>query len=130
MLIEIFEPILVASVQEARQLELRPQELQLCQAVAQLYKETGRAVTIRELSKHLNWKEKRVYKEVQRAVEDRVVRYEPLTRKKNVKRILPCGESTNRFLPPPKNVLKNNPEIGKKVKYVHPFTGKWRAVSR
>jgi hypothetical protein len=124
------EPVLVASVQKARVLELPEQEVQVGEAIARLYKKTGQAVRFQELTKHLGWTEKRVYKDVQRAVQDRLVVYEPGTRPKNEKRLLPHDEATERFLPRPKSVLKNNPEIGKKVKYVHPFTGKWKAVRR
>jgi energy-coupling factor transporter ATP-binding protein EcfA2 len=126
---KIFEPVLVASVRKASLLELPAEELQVSQTIAHLYKETGQAVTIRELAKHLNWREKRVYKYVQRAVGDRIVTQESGTRERNVKRFLPRGQVT-RFLPQPEKVLKNNPKIGKKVKYVHPFTGKWKRVCR
>jgi energy-coupling factor transporter ATP-binding protein EcfA2 len=123
---KIFEPVLVARVRESP-----VQELQVSQAIARLNKEKGRAVTIKELAKHLNWKPKLTYKRVERAVDDRLIEYElGPPREKNVKPLLARDEATKRFLPPPKRVLKDNPEIGKKVKYVHPFTGKWRVVSK
>jgi len=34
------------------------------------------------------------------------------------------------FLPSPTSVLKSNPAIGKKVKYIDPFTGTWKKVQR
>jgi hypothetical protein len=39
-------------------------------------------------------------------------------------------EASDGFLPRPKSVLRNNPEIGEKVKYVDPFTGRWREVRK
>jgi len=127
---KIFEPALVASVREASLLESPAPVLQVRQAIVQLNKETGQGVTIRELAKHLNWNEKRIYKYVQRAAEDGVVDEEPGTRERNLKRFLPRVETTKTFLPRPKDILKANPEIGKKAKYIHPFTGKCKVIRR
>jgi len=62
-------------------------------------------------------------------VKHKLIEYESGTREKNVKRLL-AGREASGFLPHPRKVLKRNPEIGKKVKYVDPFTGKWRKVKR
>jgi hypothetical protein len=125
---KIFEPVLVASIHRAHNPELPQQQLELMKAIEQLHEKTGDAISIRDLVKRLRWTKKRVYKEVQRAVKNRTIRSEAVTREKNVKRFLPNNTKTEHFLPRPKQVLKNNPAIGKEVKYVHPFTGRWRVV--
>lgn len=121
----IFEPVLYANITEAP-----AEDLQLSRAVAALAKRKKRAVKIKELLKYLNWNHSMVYKHIKSAVRNRLVKYEPGTREKNEKRLLARAETTKGFLPTPTAVLQNNPNIGKKVKYVHPFTGKWKTVRR
>ena len=60
---EIFEPVLSANLREAP-----AEDLQLSRAVAALTKRKNRAVRIKELAEHLNWKKSLVYKHVKSAL--------------------------------------------------------------
>jgi hypothetical protein len=122
---KIFEPVLASTLRG-----LPTQELSIGQAVATLTKRLERAVTVRELATHLKWKIALVYKYLKKAVRHHLVEYEAGTRERNEKRLLARDEASDGFLPRPKSVLKNNPEIGEKVKYVDPFTGRWREVRK
>jgi hypothetical protein len=79
---KIFEPVLVTSVRKTSVADIPQEELQVGDAVAKLHKDTGHAVTIRELAKHLDLKAKRIYKLIQRAMHNRLIVYEPGTNKK------------------------------------------------
>jgi hypothetical protein len=70
-----------------------------------------------------------VYKHIKPALNHKLIEYESGTREKNEKRLLARKEAAG-FLPHPRLVLKRNPEIGQKVKYVDPFTGEWKKVER
>jgi DNA-directed RNA polymerase specialized sigma subunit len=102
----------------------------LAKAVKKLNKQLGRAVTVREISKNLGWEKSLVYKYLREAVQHKLLKYEPGNRERNEKRVLPACPVTEAFLPSPRLVLKKNPELGKKVKYVDPFTGSWKKVKR
>ena len=121
---DIFEPVFASTLRG-----VPTQELLLAKTVRKLHRRRNRAVTVHEVARKLNWKESRVYKHIKNAVKTGLIEYEHGTREKNVKRLIPRHHS-NRFLPHPKLVLKRNPEIGKKAKYVHPFTGEWTVVRR
>ena len=119
----ILEPALASTVYG-----LRTQELNLGRAVALLNKQLGRAVTAREIAGKLNWKDALVYKYLKPAVRNRLLEYEPGTREKNMKLLWANTDVTNGFLPSPKSVFQNNPEIGSEVRYVDPFTGEQKAM--
>jgi hypothetical protein len=122
---QILEPVLASTM-----LGLHTQELALGQAVVALSTRLGRAVTTREIAEELNWKDSLVYKHVKPAVRHRLLEYESGTREKNVKRLLARTDASDGFLPTPKMVFKNNPEIGAVSRYVDPFTGKKRVIRR
>ena len=85
---------------------------------------------MKEIAEELNWKAARVYKQLKIAAKGGLVKYEEGTREKNLKRVLPIGRGLSRFLPSPRMILKQNRELGNKVKYVDPLSGKWKAVRR
>ena len=120
----IFEPVFAST---RRGLPI--QALSLVEAVRQLNHQLKRGVTVHEIAKELNWKEPVVYKHIKPALNHKQIEYESGTREKNEKRLLACNQASG-FLPHPRLVLKRNPEIGRKVKYVDPFTGKWRKAKR
>ena len=113
-----------------RSVRIRAQEYVLGSAVAELHKRFRRAISVHEIAKKLEWKSSLVYKQLKRAVRKHLVRYEGGTREHNVKRVLPIDQGVGRFLPSPRSVLKHYPELGKKVKYVDPLSGKWKAVRK
>jgi len=121
----ILEPALRASMPDILG---RHQDLK--SAVGRLHKDRGRAVTADEIADELNWKIALVYKHLTAAVRLGLVMYEPETREKNQKRVLPTKATTPGFLPSPWKVFKNNPEIGPEARYVDPLTGKRKVLRR
>ncbi|MGA2647833.1 MAG: hypothetical protein ABSF15_24300 [Candidatus Sulfotelmatobacter sp.] len=98
-------------------------ELAIQRAVKKLSGDERRPVAISDLRKHLNWADGAVYKYVRMAVKHRLVEFEPGTREKNVKRLLPTDAVVGDFLPDPKKVLEHI-GIGKgKTTYINPLTG-------
>lgn len=120
----IFEPVFASTLRG-----LPAQASILAGAVRKLNHQLKRAVTTHEVAKELDWKESLVHKHKKIAVKRKLIEYEPGTREKNVKRLVTRIEAVG-FLPHPRQVLKRNPEIGRKVKYVDPFTGEWKKVKR
>jgi hypothetical protein len=121
----ILDPVFASTLQS-----LRAQENVLGGAVARLHKQLRRAVTVHEISDELGWKESLVYKHLKSALRKHLVKYEDGTREHNVKRVLPIDSGVGRFLPNPRSVLKHHSELGDRVKYVDPLSGKWKAVHR
>jgi hypothetical protein len=120
----ILEPVFASTLHN-----LPTQAVMLAEAVRKLNHRLKRPVTTHEIAKELNWKKALVHKHKKVAVKQKLIEYEPGTREKNVKRLIAHDEAVG-FLPHPRLVLKRNPEIGRKVKYVDPFTGKWKKVKR
>ncbi len=121
----ILEPVFATTLHRQRS-----QEDILGRAVAKLYERFQRAVTVREIAEELEWKGSLVYKRLKRAAKNRLVKYEDVTRERNLKRVLPIDQGVRRFLPSPRSVLKHYPELGDKVKFVDPLSGKWKVVKR
>jgi len=96
-------------------------ERELAAAVAALAKRSGKSVTIRQIAKKLKWKEKVVYKRAKAAAKSGLIEYEKETRERNLKLIRVRGDLENGFLPNPVDVLRHNPQIGERVRYVDPF---------
>jgi hypothetical protein len=109
---------------------LNQNELELQKAVIRLHKDLGRAVTTKEMMKELGWHESMTYKFVREAVKHKLVQYESGTRERNLKMILPIPDSYGTFLPNPRKVLDNAEELGQSIKYLDPFTGEWKTVTR
>jgi hypothetical protein len=120
----IFEPVFASTHRG-----VPTQASMLVEAVRKLNHRLNRPVTSREVAKELNWKEPLVYKHIKKAVNAGLIKYEHGAHEKNVKRLLPRHRAIG-FLPHPRLVLKRNPEIHRKVKYVDPFTGEWKKVER
>ena len=120
----ILEPVFASTLRG-----IRTQELDLGNAVAKLNKKLQRAASIQEIASELGWKDSLVYKHAKNAVQRRVLEYEPGTREKNEKRLLAREDGSEGFLPKPALVLKENPDIGKEVEYVDPFTGEEMIVT-
>jgi hypothetical protein len=121
----ILEPILAATLKGSN----TPEHV-VANAVAKLNKKLERSVTVHEIANELGWKEPRVYKHLKAAARRKLVKYEKGTRERNLRPVIARKEDPERFLPSPRSVMKRNPEIGMKVKYIDPFTGKWKKVER
>ena len=102
---------------------LNENELRLQTAVKALQKELGDAVTIKQIRNRLGWNQSLAYKYVRAAVEHKLIKYEPGTREKNVKRLLPIEGISAEFLPSPQKVLDNVAELGRSVEFIDPITG-------
>ena len=122
---KIFEPAFSSTLRG-----LPTQELNLVKAIATLNKTFKRSVTGREIARELDWNEKVVYKRAKEAEQSRLIEYEKGTRERNVKLISIASKVPSEFLPSPKIVFRHNPAIGKKVKYVDPFSGEWKTIKR
>jgi hypothetical protein len=120
----ILEPAMAATMRG-----VRTQEIQLATAVRSLSKH-DKEVSIRDLAAYLGWKEAVTYKHAKSAVEHSLVRYAPGVREQNRKPLMAVPLEHTSFLPRPRSVLKHNPEIGKEVQYIDPFTGKERTIAR
>ncbi len=121
----ILEPVFASTLHS-----MRAQKDAVSGAVSKLHKRFQRAVTVQEIADELGWKKSLVYKRLKRAIKNHLVKYEDGTRERNVKPVLPIDQGVSRFLPSPRSVLKHYPELGDKVKYVDPLSGKWKAVRR
>lgn len=122
----IFEPVFASILRR-----LPSDELKLAKAVATVTERSKkRGATAREIARELHWDSKKVYKLAHAAEQSGLIEYEQGTREHNVKPIRARDVWRRRFLPSPRNVLRRNPQIGKKVKYIDPFTGKWKVVKR
>jgi hypothetical protein len=121
----ILEPVFASTLHS-----VRAQKDVLGAAVAKLYKRSRKAITVKEVAEDLGWKESLVYKYLRKAVKNHLVKYEAGSRERNLKPILPIDQGVSRFLPSPESVLRHHPELGHKVKYVDPLSGKWKVVRR
>jgi hypothetical protein len=121
----ILEPVFASTLHNSQS-----QEHVLHNAVSKLSRRRKRAVSAREIAKELGWKESLVYKHLKIAERRRLIKYESGAHERNLKRVLPIEHEMGRFLPHPHSVLKHNPELGEKVKYIDPFTGKRKVVRR
>lgn len=101
-----------------------PQALRIADAVRRINSQTKRAVTVDEIQEQIQWEKPLVYKWLKRAADDGIVTYEPGTRPQNQKLVLPGPVRNLRFLPHPRLILQQEPELGDSVSYFDPFTGK------
>ena len=122
---QILEPILASTLKHTDS-----QEYAVAKAAAMLNRKLRRPVTVREIAEELRWKERLVYKHLKTALHRKLVRYKRGTRENNQKLIIAKHRDYRRFLPSPRSVLKHNPAIGKKVRYVDPFTGRRKRITR
>jgi hypothetical protein len=105
-------------------------ELWVQRAVERLRKESGQAVTISQVREYLEWNQSMTYKFVKAAAEHKLITYEPGTKEKNVKRLLPGAKTTSRFLPSPRRLIQDVKELGPSLEYVDPITGEVKTLVR
>ena len=121
----ILEPILAASLKGSD-----APEYKVARAVAKLNKRLNRPVTVHEIATKLHWKDSRVYKHLKTAARRKLVTYEKGTRERNLRPVVAGRGRAGSFLPSPRSVLRRNPAIKGKVKYVDPLTGEWVVYRR
>jgi len=109
----------------------RPQqEIEIAAAVRKLHSRRKRGVTVKEISGFLNWTTDKVYKHKKAVVRHHLIEYEPGTRERNQKRLMPGRKQHRDFLPTPEMVMNANPQISDRVSYVDPLTGLKTTVRR
>jgi hypothetical protein len=107
-----------------------PQALRIAESVHRIQAELHRPVTVREVAQEQGWELPLAYKWVKVAVRDKVVSYEPGTRARNQKRLVSQKNRRTRFLPHPRRILGERPELNEQTVYFDPLTGEKRAVRR
>jgi hypothetical protein len=98
-------------------------EIELVRAVAKLTDQHGRGVTVDEIANALGGKYARVRKRVLAACEKKLISLVPGANERNVKYYRAMERPVGRFLPSPRTVLENCPELGDEAIYINPFTG-------
>jgi len=98
-------------------------EIAIQRVVKRLASETRQAVMIGTVRKELSWTKGMVYKYAHLAAKHGLVEFEPGTREKNIKHLLPTDDAVGNFLPNPKKVLEHIGRGGGKTEYVDPLTG-------
>jgi hypothetical protein len=109
---------------------VHPQVLRVAERVRELHKEVKRSVTTHELAEELNWENQVTYKWLKAAVTEDLVRLEPGTNEKNVKRYSPGRSQARRFLPDPVDVLNHFDELDESSGFLDPLTGKLKKLRR
>jgi hypothetical protein len=105
-----------------------PQALRVAECVRELHKEFKHSVTVAELVENLNWDRQLTYKWLTAAVKQDLVRLEPGTSAKNVKRYSPGRSQATRFLPNPVDVLNHCGELDELCEFLDPLTGKGKKL--
>ncbi len=122
---KVFEPSLAATVRA-----LHPREVQLVNSVEKLSGESRQGVTPKALADLLGWERPLVYKYLEMAVEHHSLEYEPGTRVRNQKLVIPAPGAQGGFLPRPLVVLEHRTDLPKVIKFIDPFTGKTKVLKR
>jgi energy-coupling factor transporter ATP-binding protein EcfA2 len=125
ILYHILNPALTATMHA-----INEHEIAVRTAVVTLSNELGHGVTGRQVREQLNWSKTMAYKYIEAAQEHKLIRCESGTRVRNKLRLLPVAGAVGKFLPSPKQVLKNAQGLGESVRYIDPLTGKTKVVRR
>jgi len=120
----IFERVFAATPRA-----IAAQDLQLTRVVARLNEEQGGPVTVKAVADALGWKPPLVYKTVRSAVAQNLVAYEGGTRARNVKRLVAISPEGSSFLPHPRSILADYPELGGSVTFTNPFSGEEETIA-
>jgi hypothetical protein len=115
---KILNPVFAATLEG-----IPGEEIELVRALAKLGEQQGRGVTVREIADSLGWRTAQVYKRLRAALAQKLISRDPGTHERNLKYYRGTERSVGRFLPSPRTVLENCPELGEEVIYVNPFTG-------
>lgn len=107
-----------------------PQALILAEGVRRLIRKTDKPVAAADLATFLGWERSLVYKWVQEAIEQNLIKYSVGTRQHNLKLLLPGAVQSRGFLPHPQVIFRARPEIGEQVRVIDPITGKPKIVKR
>jgi hypothetical protein len=102
---------------------VREQELEIAKAVRRIFDEKRLPVPIDEIAKDLGWQQPKVYKYIHDAATHNLIRFDPGTKPKNRKLVLPGLLNAQDFVPSPSQVFNANEELGEMVSYVDPISG-------
>ena len=102
-----------------------PMALEFAKAVRHLYSQQTKPVTTRDVAEHLAWDAPVAHKWRVVAVRHKLVQYKPGTYQNNQKLLFPGpAKQGTTFLPDPRVVFRERPDIGNEVQYVDPLSGK------
>jgi len=104
--------------------------LRVAEAVHRMHIQLKRPITVLEVADDLVWERPVAYKWVKRALEHRLITQEKSPQPKNLKLFLPGISTETRFLPNPKDVLRERTELADFVRYIDPFTGRMKVLRR
>jgi len=115
---KILNPVFAATLEG-----IPSEEITLVRAVAKLVDQLKRGITVDEVARSLGWKYGLARKRLLAACAKKLISLVPGTNERNLKYYTATERPVGRFLPSPRTVLKNCPELGGVVIYVNPFTG-------
>jgi hypothetical protein len=115
---KILNPVFAATLEG-----IPTEEIELVRAVAKLDDGNGRGATVGMITESLGWKSALVYKRLRAACAKKLISRVPGSHERNQKYYRATERLVGRFLPSPRTVLENRPELGGEVIYVNPFTG-------
>lgn len=107
-----------------------PNAVEVAEVVRKLYGKAKRPIALKEIAEHKDWEYSLVYKWVNAALENKLIKREDGTREKNVKRFLPKSSVQTKFLPDPTLVLEESQKLGTVVRYVDPLTGQLKTLRK
>jgi hypothetical protein len=115
---KILNPVFAATLEG-----IPDKEIELVRTVAKLAEQPGRGVTVNEIADSLGSTYAPVRKRVLAACSKKLISVVPGTNERNVKYYRATERPVGRFLPSPRTVLENCPELGDEAIYINPFTG-------
>ena len=115
---KILNPVFAATLEG-----IPDKEIELVRTAAKLAAQHGRGVTINEIAESLGGEYARVRKRVLAACEKKLISLVPGTNERNLKYYRGTDRPVGQFLPSPRMVLENYPELGDEAIYINPFTG-------
>ena len=108
-----------------------PMALEFAKAVRHLCGKSNKPVTTKDVQGHLKWKNQVAHKWRAVAVRQKLVQCKPGTHPNNKKPLMPGpAKHGTTFLPDPRVVFRERPDIGNVVRYVDPITGKEKVLRR
>jgi hypothetical protein len=108
-----------------------PMALEFAKAVRHLYSKRAKPVTTSDVAEHLGWEAPVAHKWRVVAVRHKLIQYRPGTYQNNQKLLLPGpAKHGTTFLPAPRAVFRERPDIGNMVRYVDPITGQETVMRR
>jgi hypothetical protein len=108
-----------------------PNVVEFAAAVRDLCDKGKKPVTTKDVAAHLEWENKVAHKWRVEAVKQQLVEYQPGTFPQNKKPLLPgAARHATTFLPDPRLVFRERPDLGEEVRFMDPLSGKSKILRR